>query len=92
MPALVPFVVHTAAPPVGVVQPCAACGWPLMDNTAWAAGNMAVPESDVGRGPSWWPVGHRVATDKPSPDAGGLTYVLGDRLLADDEQLCAGSN
>lgn len=62
-----------------------------MDNTAWAEGRMAVPEGDE-RGPSWWPAGQRIATDKPTPGAGGMTYVLNDRPLAEDERYCAGTN
>lgn len=92
MDALAPFVVHIAANPVGMVQSCSACGWPLMDNTAWTEGRVAVPDADAGRGPSWWPAGQRIATDKPTPDRGGVTYTVNDRPLGDDERLCAGTN
>lgn len=89
-----PFVVHTAAPPVGLVQSCASCGWPLYDFTPWLEGRVAVPAADAGRGPAGWPVGARVATDKPTPDSAGMTYTIGppDRALLTDERLCAGTN
>lgn len=94
MTTLAPFVVHTAAAAIGWVQPCAACGWPLIDNTAWAEGRVAVPIEDDGRGPSWWPVGAQVATDKASSRDGGMTYVVAPdgRPLDDDERLCGGTN
>lgn len=93
MTTLAPFAVHVAAPPVGMVQQCAACGFVLTDNTAWAEGRVAVMDGDD-RGLTWWPTGERVATDKTSPRSGGMTYVLGpeDRPLADDERMCAGVN
>lgn len=87
-----PFVVHTAAAPAGATQHCASCGWPLQDNTSWAEGHVAVVHGDD-RGPTWWPAGARVATDKPAPDVGGTTYALDDtRALAEDERYCAGAN
>jgi hypothetical protein len=94
MTALAPFVVHTAAPPVGAVQSCAACGWGIVDNTPWFEGQVAVPEGDADRGPGWYPAGARVATDKTAPGAGGMTYLLGPegRPLDGDERLCAGTN
>lgn len=92
--ALDPFAVHTAGPPIDWVQWCAACGWPVVDNTAWVEGRVAVPASDDGCELSWFPVGARVATDKPTPTSGGMTYLLApeSRRLADDERLCAGNN
>lgn len=94
MTTLAPFVVHTTAPPVGWVQRCASCGWVLQDNTAWFEGRVAVPTEDADRGPSWWPTGDRIATDKTTPGAGGMTYAVGPegRSLDADERYCAGVN
>ncbi|WP_341719948.1 hypothetical protein QQG74_09680 [Micromonospora sp. FIMYZ51] len=87
-----PFKVHIAAPPVGLVQRCAACQLVLMDNTAWVEGRVAVIEGDDA-GPSWWPVGERIATDKTEARQPSITYVVAaGRTLDDDEQPCAGSN
>lgn len=88
-----PFTVHTAAPPIGWVQSCAACGFVLLDNTAWSEGRVAVMEGDD-RGPSWWPAGQRIGTDKTADQRGGMTYVVNPpaRPLADDERVCAGVN
>jgi hypothetical protein len=93
MKALAPFVVHVAAPPVGMMQSCAACGFVLTDNAAWAEGRVAVMDGDDG-GPSWWPVGERIATDRTGGRSASTTYVIGPegRPLADDERLCAGAN
>ncbi|GAA4439444.1 hypothetical protein GCM10023170_011040 [Phytohabitans houttuyneae] len=84
------FTVHTAGAPVGMVQACVSCGWPLMDNTAWVEGRVAVMEGAERYGPSWWPVGARIGTGITKPGAGGLTYVVDptDRPLDADERLC----
>lgn len=88
-----PFTVHVAAPPIGPTQACAACGTTLMDNTAWHEGRAAIPDGTEYDGPSWWPTGQRVATNKRD-GSGGITYAVGpdDRPLADDEQPCGGHN
>lgn len=87
-----PLRVHQAAPPVGMVQRCTACQFVLMDNTAWADGRIAVMEG-APDGPSWWPVGERIATDKTSERRASITYVVAaGRTLDNDEQPCAGSN
>lgn len=87
------WTVHTAAPPVGWVQCCGACGFVLQDNTAWAEGRVAVRIEDEGCGPSWWPTGQRIGTDKVAGEYGGCTFVLEDgRPLEPDERLCAGTN
>lgn len=89
---LEPLIVHVAAPPVGLLQRCAACQFVLMDNTAWAEGRVAVMEGDD-RGMSWWPVGERIATDKTGERRASITYVVqAGRDLDDDERVCAGSN
>jgi hypothetical protein len=80
-----PWTVHTAAPPVGLVQACTACGHTLQDNTAWAEGRVAVPEGQRG-GMTWWPAGERIA------QLGICTLVLPDRPLDADERLCVGAN
>lgn len=92
MTTLAPFVVHTAAPPVGVVQLCASCGLVLMDNTSWVEGRVAVLEGDT-RGLVWWPTGAQVATDKTGDRAPSMTYVVNPpgRPLAADERMCGGS-
>lgn len=81
-----PWTVHTAAPPVGLVQTCSACGHVLQDNTAWAEGRVAVAEGQEHDGPMWWPTGERIA------ELGICTFVLPDRPLDEDERLCAGAN
>jgi hypothetical protein len=44
-------------------------------------------------GPSWWPAGERIATDKTEQRRASITYVVAaDRPLDADEQMCAGSN
>lgn len=80
-----PWTVHTAAPPVGLIQTCAACGHILEDNTAWAEGRVAVPEEQSAE-MMWWPTGERIA------QLGICTFVLPERPLEADEQLCAGAN
>lgn len=94
------WIVHVAAPPVGMTQSCAACGYTLIDNTAWAEGRVAVVEGDES-GPGWWPVGERIGTtDRGEPRAvptvpvGGCTYVVGPpgRSLDTDERMCSGAN
>ena len=74
-----PWIVHTAAPPVGAVQACGACGHVLQDNTAWFEGQ----ERD---GPMWWSTGALIA------ELGICTVVLPDRPLDPDERLCGGAN
>lgn len=81
-----PWTVHTAAPPVGPVQTCAACGHTLQDNTPWYEGRVAVPEGQENDGPPWWPAGERIA------QLGACTFVLPARPLEPDERLCAGAN
>jgi len=89
---LAPFVVHVASAPVGATQSCAACDFVLTDNSAWFEGRVAVPAGDDSRGPSWWPNGAQVATDKTATSRGGMTYLVDDRPLDDDERYCAGAN
>ena len=89
---LEPFTVHVAAPSIGWIQTCAACGFTLLDNTAWGEGRVQMPVGDADRGPSWWPVGQQIATDKTAASRGGMTYVIEGRPLDDDERMCAGVN
>ncbi|MEV1013766.1 hypothetical protein AB0I89_23735 [Micromonospora sp. NPDC049801] len=89
---LEPFTVHIAAPPIGLLQRCAACQFVLTDNTAWAEGRVAVMDGDD-TGMSWWPAGERIATDKTGEQRASITYVVqAGRRLDDDERLCSGSN
>lgn len=92
MATLAPFVVHTAAAPAGAVQHCGICGAVLIDNTAWFDGNVMIPVGQDDRGPSWWPFGALVATDKDGSRSSSITYVVDGRELAADERLCAGAN
>lgn len=79
--------VHIAAPPIGPIQLCAACGHVLQDNTAWDEGRVAIPDGQPDIGPLWWETGRRIG------HAGGVTYAIGaDRPLEPEEQLCAGAN
>jgi hypothetical protein len=89
---LAPFVVHTAGNPVGPVQHCTTCRFVVMDHTARFEGRAMIPDSQPDDGPSWWPFGALVATDKTDGSHASITYVLNDRGLADDERLCAGAN
>lgn len=90
MTILAPFVVHTAGPPTGAVQRCGTCGFVIMDNTAWFEGCVMVMNGDD-CGPSWWPFGALVATDKADGCA-SITYVVEGRELDADERPCAGAN
>jgi hypothetical protein len=92
--ALAPLVVHVAGAADGLVQRCVACGAELYDNRAWFEGQAAVltGTGETEDGPSWWPVGALVATDK---DGSGqpscrpsITYVIEGRPLEDDEHPC----
>lgn len=86
------FTVHAAgAPAPDHRQRCFSCGFVLLDNSGWDAGLVAVPDADAGRGPSWYPVGALVATDKTEERRGGMTYVVpSERPLAGDERPCTG--
>ncbi|WP_431935814.1 hypothetical protein [Micromonospora sp. RP3T] len=86
------FVVHVAGEPGDDHQQrCVPCGVVLLDNRPWWEGRAAVPTTDVDEaGPSWWPAGALVATDKPTNGrAASMTYVVGGgRGLDDDERPC----
>lgn len=85
------FEVHVAGEPAGDhIQRCVACGAVLIDNRPWWEGRVAVPVDDAATaGPSWWPVGALVATDKRRDGTGGgMTYTVDGRGLADDERPC----
>jgi hypothetical protein len=88
-PALV-FLVHVAGVPApDHIQRCVACGVELLDNRARAEGRVAVSDGDAGRGPTWWPPGALVATDKPRNGTGvSMTYVVDGGDLDDDERPC----
>jgi hypothetical protein len=67
------FEVHVAGEPGDSVQRCVPCG-------------AALPAPD---GPSWWPSGAMVATDKRRDGTGGgMTYRVDRGDLADDERPC----
>lgn len=86
------WTVHVSGEPIGWVQSCVACRFVLIDNKAWPEGRAAVVDTDD-RGPTWWPAGARIGTDKTSESRGGCTYVLDeDRDLDNNERLCAGAN
>jgi hypothetical protein len=84
---LAPFVVHTAGAPVDALQRCVPCGFVLTDNTAWFEGRVAIPIGQDDHGPSWWPSGALVATDKNGSHV-SITYVVDGRHLAPDEIPC----
>lgn len=87
-----PFLVHVAGSPMALVQRCIACHTILTDNTGWAEGRVAVMDGDDS-GPSWWPVGQKIATDKePGSCSASMTYVVEGDELGDDEQPCVGVN
>jgi hypothetical protein len=101
------IVVHVAGAPTKVfpgpntdasaTQRCVACGFLLIDNTAWLAGRAEVvlelaaegggtiPARTVD-GPSWYPAGALIGTDKTSETAGGMTYVKPDGAALDDNE------
>lgn len=81
-----PWIVHTAGPPVGAIQACAACGHVLQDNAAWFEGRVAVLEGQEHDGPMWWSTGALIA------ELGICTAMLPDRPLDPDERLCGGAN
>ena len=81
-----PWTVHTAGTPLGAIQTCTGCGHVLQDNAPWFEGRVAIPEDQDDTGPSWWPVGQRIA------QLGSCTITLPDRPLEADERLCAGAN
>jgi hypothetical protein len=88
------FAVHVAGEPGGDhVQRCVPCGAVLTDNRPWWEGRVAVPEGSERDGPSWWPAGALVATDKthdgrPHP-GGSMTYAVDPtRRLDNDERPC----
>lgn len=110
-PAQVPFVVHVAgaavkspaSPAAGetLVQRCVACGFVLIDNTAWLAGTVAVAPLNLAAaggatvearpvdGPSWYPIGALIGTSKTDENQGGMTYVRPEgRPLGADERSC----
>lgn len=107
----VAFVVHVAGAPTKVfpgpdtaaaaTQRCLACGFLLIDNTAWMNGTaLSAPlalmaeggeyiDAKVPDGPSWYPAGALIGTDKVDGRPGGMTYVHPDgRPLGDDEVPC----
>lgn len=104
-----PFLVHVAAAPsvvegstnspAAAVQRCVACGVILIDNTAWLEDRVAVATfgaeagTEVPDGPSWWPAGALVATDKePGSHQAAITYVVEEGTpLGDDERPCVGA-
>ncbi len=92
------FVVHVAGTPITVfpegdrpalaTQRCVACGFLLIDNSAWLSGAAAVVEDDQ-RGMSWFPAGALIGTDKRDNRAGGMSYVRETgRPLDDNERAC----
>lgn len=87
------FVVHVAARPGDDhLQRCVACGWTLADNQGWwSAEGVAVWSDGAGHaGPSWWPAGALIGTDKTAATRGGMTYVHPTgRPLGADERACA---
>lgn len=92
MPRLAPLLVHVAGEPQGDhLQYCIPCGTVLTDNRAWFTGDVAVVDGDDA-GPSWWPAGALVATDKePGSHQPSITYVVDGGPLDDDEQPCVGA-
>jgi hypothetical protein len=83
--------VHVAGTPgPDHVQRCVPCGAVLFDNRPWYEGRVAVMDSDEREGPSWWPAGALVATDKPRDGRGaGMTYTVDPAVgLDDNEQPC----
>lgn len=92
---LPPMLVHVAGEPgPDHLQRCVACGFVLTDNTAWwSEGGVAVwsPDGDAAdAGPSWWPSGALVATDKePGSGKPSITYTVDAAIpLDDDERPC----
>lgn len=95
-----PFLVHVAGAPTvraatantaaSALQTCVPCGATLLDNTAWLEGNVAVMDGDERDGPTWWPAGALVATDRHHAGGGPvITYVVeANTSLDDDEQSC----
>jgi hypothetical protein len=99
-PAELVFVVHVAAAPVHLpatadagaqlAQRCLACGFVLVDNTGWLTeGGVLVPDGQTG-GPSWFPIGDLVGTDKTAEKPSGMTYVKPEgRPLDANERPCS---
>lgn len=91
---LPPFVVHVAgAPQDDHLQRCVPCGAVLTDNRGWwSEQGVAVWSSDdtAPAGPSWWPAGALVATDRePGSPHASMTYVIEAGIpLGDDERSC----
>ncbi len=87
------LVVHVAgAPQPDHLQRCVPCGTVLTDNRAWWSdqGVAVWSDSPDDAGPSWWPAGALVATDKqPGSTAPSITYVIEEGIpLDDDEKPC----
>jgi hypothetical protein len=89
------LLVHVAGEPTpDHLQRCVPCGTVLTDNTGWWEGRVAVPtlgDDDPGpAGPSWWPSGALVATDKEiGSHRASITYVVESGTpLDDDEKPC----
>lgn len=90
-----PILVHVAgAPGPDRVQRCLSCGAELYDGRPHYEGRTVVligePDLD---GPSWWPAGALVATDRHVAGNGPvITYVVEANVPLDDdeEQPCTG--
>lgn len=82
-----PVLVHVAGEPQpDHLQRCVPCGTVLNDNRSWWAGTVAVMDGDD-TGPSWWPVGALVATDKePGSHQPSITYVIEQSVGLDDNE------
>lgn len=88
-----PFVVHVAGEPQNDhLQRCVPCGTVLTDNRGWWSEHGVAVWGDDDRGPSWWPAGALVATDKePHSHQASMTYVIDPAHgLDDDEVPCTG--
>lgn len=84
------FLVHVAGVPgADHVQRCVPCGAVLTDGRPWAEGRAVVLDGDDRDGPSWWPPGAMVATNKRRDGTvGGMAYVVDGRGLDDKEGPC----
>jgi hypothetical protein len=83
--------VHVAGEPsADHRQRCIPCGAVLTDNRGWFSEEGVMVMEGDDRGPSWWPAGSLVATDKePDSHQASITYVINpDHGLADDERPC----
>lgn len=88
---LPPFLVHVAgAPGADGQQRCVPCGVVLLDARPQLEGRAMIPDGQPYDGPSWWPPGALVATDKVEGSREpSMTYVVDQaRGLADDERPC----